>query len=340
MKKKILLFFLLAFTLTFAACKDEPQEEKSLPDTLSDTKLIGFSLGGAGYGTEIECMSSEVVIYKDKKVECIFNNETIYEGTISDENFDRLNEELDFAKLYYLKVRDNDEVLDGSSSHIYFYDKEGNYGKSVGGYMIENKYYNDARQLLCDVVPLSDISACVQHEKRKLEAAEVVHYLALEYSSNPNVYLVDTFESVEYNPERPAIVAMVDLDGDGIDEMLFSPWGRDYWNVHTTNVWDWEESYVGIIDFFDPETGLMFGGRVGVMGGETAEYKMENGKLAIINKYFLECSPEEENWYISIKRIDADGNETELSIDEYSAVLAKYETHTIEGGKPFDMADY
>lgn len=142
MKRKILLVILMGMFVFAIGCGIKPRE--------TGTIFCSFSYGGAGFGTKLDCLGSEVFIYTNGRVEMMVDGKRAATTTIKD--MDELTKKIDIDFLLSHEVESDYDVCDGTSSGICIYDKNGEVEKEIGGYMVKDEWYQEYRNALISAV--------------------------------------------------------------------------------------------------------------------------------------------------------------------------------------------
>lgn len=158
MKRKILLVLLMCMLILLVGCGNKPRESGKI--------FCSFSYGGAGFGTRLDCLGSDVFIYSNGKVEMIVDGKCAATTTIED--MDALKGKIDVDYLVSHEVEGDNNVCDGSSSDICLYDKNGELEKRIGGYMVKEEWYHEYRDTLITAVGEEWLSESLESYKESL----------------------------------------------------------------------------------------------------------------------------------------------------------------------------
>ena len=331
------LILLMCVVFSLAACADIPagdgitkglaekvDNDKEIPE-LSSNILIGFNAGGEGYGTEIDCMSATVMVMKNQSVKVEFMDKIIYEAQIPAESYDNIEKGLNFNKLYYLEVESDPGVLDGSTSCLFFYGPDDEMINTIGAYEPITKAFREARSLLSSNLPMDEITKVVADTKSAYQTYQV-------YSEYVRMYMIGTTEfalegadgePAVYTEDAPGYFKLMDIDSDGIPELLMSPTGESSWSVRGgAYMYSWDRALLGVIDRIDSSTGEML-----VISSEenittASVYKMENKAFTCQYRYTLEGDLESDNCIIHY--IGTDETEIETDVDTYKADIERF----------------
>ncbi len=131
---------LMSFMLT--ACIKTPDElppqEKKKTSEYSENILLSINQGAAGWGTIYDCMDAEIFIYKDKSVRVMVyepEEAELMSFELSEEEYEKILQLAEPSKVAKLKVKNDNDVCDGSSYHIALYDSNDERVVYKGGYM-------------------------------------------------------------------------------------------------------------------------------------------------------------------------------------------------------------
>lgn len=155
--RKCLRFLLMCMFLMLGLCacnivKDDDREDKKSKKErkekdieYSDNILLSINYGAAGFGTIADCTDAEMYVYTNGtfRVAMYINGMERELGVfhLSDEDFEAIQELADRDEIYDLKVKENLDVCDGSSTHIILYDEDDEQLIYKGGYMPEGKQF-------------------------------------------------------------------------------------------------------------------------------------------------------------------------------------------------------
>ena len=339
--KKFVLILMCICVFSLCACADTPagsglipggsskEDVRVLPE-LSENILIGFDWDDGGFGTEIESTPAIVKVYKDKRVTAEFMDNLIYEGTIDDSSYSNIESGLDLKKLYFLEVEPDTEVLDGFSEHIFFYGPDDAIIKTNGAYMPKTEAFNLARQILTDNLPMASIDEAVSNIKSAMEVKFVyADYLRMYMTGGEDFYLVGSLEAVTYD-ENYCVFYTDDLDGDGIIELMMSPYGYERWTVRNyKNSYNWDKSVVGVFDCYNPDTKEFFYSVID-LGGRAQVMRYENGEFVTVRSYYIE---EEDIVNVEEGLVDvseSDGSEYQISYEEFMAIYEDFHRYELK----------
>ena len=184
--KKFTIYISVLIALMMAGCsqnveKSEMQGEGifNIGPEFSEEYLVGLDYGGMGWGTiyqtidarVIICTNHDVLIYmptdidinaREKSLELV---ETL---TLTDEQYENIENSLDRKKLYKLIVISNSQICDGDNYTLYLYDKEQNIAKSCGGYMPITKKFWDIYDAIIENIPTEKILEIRDSQIKKL----------------------------------------------------------------------------------------------------------------------------------------------------------------------------
>ncbi|MBO7599641.1 MAG: hypothetical protein J6S95_00630 [Lachnospiraceae bacterium] len=339
--KKFVLILMCICVFSLCACADTPagsglipggsskEDVRVLPE-LSENILIGFDWDDGGFGTEIESTPAIVKVYKDKRVTAEFMDNLIYEGTIDDSSYSNIESGLDLKKLYFLEVEPDTEVLDGFSEHVFFYGPDDAIIKTNGAYMPKTEAFNLARQILTDNLPMASIDEAVSNIKSAMEVKFVyADYLRMYMTGGEDFYLVGSLEAVTYD-ENYCVFYTDDLDGDGIIELMMSPYGYERWTVRNyKNSYNWDKSVVGVFDCYNPDTKEFFYSVID-LGGRAQVMRYENGEFVTVRSYYIE---EEDIVNVEEGLVDvseSDGSEYQISYEEFMAIYEDFHRYELK----------
>lgn len=136
--------------------KDEDDEDK-YADTpeLSEKIFIGYEYS-VFPPTEAEYLAGYIYIYTDRHIVGLIEDEPIYEGTITEEQYKNIAT-IDRKKLYNLKVESSENTMDGSSYYLRLFGADGRILRDVGGYEPTTKYFNKCRSIIYENLPMDEI---------------------------------------------------------------------------------------------------------------------------------------------------------------------------------------
>lgn len=133
---------LLLMSFMLAACGEtpdkEPPQEKKKTSEYSENILLSLNQGAAGWGTIYDCMDAEIFIYKDKSVRVMVyepEETELMSFELSEEEYEKILQLAEPSKVAKLKVKNDNDVCDGSSYHIALYDSNDERVVYKGGYM-------------------------------------------------------------------------------------------------------------------------------------------------------------------------------------------------------------
>ncbi len=139
---------LLVISFLLSACKKTPDdlkpEVKEKNTEYSENILLSINQGAPGYGTEIDCIDAEVFIYTDGSVKAMvyYPEETeLMSFKLTEEENEKVMQIGEPSKVAKLKVRNDNDVCDGSSYHIALYDRNDERVVYKGGYMPVGKKF-------------------------------------------------------------------------------------------------------------------------------------------------------------------------------------------------------
>ncbi len=163
MKRKVFILLIVLVMVFSAGCQktdriedrdkeiQNGKEETVIPE-FSSEYLIGIDYGGAGWGEYFDCLGAEVIICTDHSVQIymptkVENHSVIERGLIatlslSDEQYEKIEKAVDREKLFTLDPEPDQSVLDGYSRYLILYDTDQQLLKQCGGYMPQNKVFN------------------------------------------------------------------------------------------------------------------------------------------------------------------------------------------------------
>lgn len=146
----------------------KPPEEPFDESKLSDEYLVGFD-----YFTGDFLEYAPTVIAKvryDGRLEVEFDRKLsngedytdIRYFDLSEEQYENIEEAINLKKLYKLDPEEADpaETMDGGSSWLIIYDKDGNVYKACGGFCPHNRDFNDMRRAIYDNLPFEFVDYC------------------------------------------------------------------------------------------------------------------------------------------------------------------------------------
>ncbi|MCQ2528879.1 MAG: hypothetical protein MJ108_07165 [Saccharofermentans sp.] len=152
--------------------KDKKTAVTAMEDMYSDEILVGYSLSGAGYGTEYECLSATVKIYKNRTVTVTMNmegNPEAGEFQILEKDYEKLEKIINPDEIANLEVEEQMEVCDGNCNYLYVYDKDNN-TISVGGYMPEGERFWEIHSEIREILKPYDVGQYKADYIAKLES--------------------------------------------------------------------------------------------------------------------------------------------------------------------------
>ena len=136
--------------------KDKDDEDK-YADTpeLSDKIFIGYDYAVIP-PTEAGYLGGYIYIYTDGRIVGLLEDEPIYEGTITEEQYNNIAT-IDRKKLYNLEIETSENTMDGSSYYLRLFGADGQILKDVGGYEPTTKYFNKCRSIIYENLPMDEI---------------------------------------------------------------------------------------------------------------------------------------------------------------------------------------
>lgn len=168
---------LMSFILT--ACIKTPDElppqEKKKTSEYSDNILLSINQGAAGWGTIYDCMDAEIFIYKDKSVRVMVyepEETELMSFELSEEEYEKILQLAEPSKVAKLKVKNDNDVCDGSSYHIALYDRNDERVVYKGGYMPIGKKFWETYDGIKEVLEPYDIYAKLEEYRTMLEELE------------------------------------------------------------------------------------------------------------------------------------------------------------------------
>lgn len=149
----------LIISLALSACKkapdEEPPQENKKVTEYSENILLSLNQGAAGWGTIYDCMDAEIFIYKDGTVRAMVyepEETELMTFKLTEEEYEKILQIAEPSKVAKLKVKNDNDVCDGSSYHIALYDKNDERVVYKGGYMpVGKKFwetYNGIKEIL------------------------------------------------------------------------------------------------------------------------------------------------------------------------------------------------
>jgi len=153
------LLVLLMILLGVTACGNEKEGLQ-----FSENILVSFNHGAPGFGTIEDCVDAEIFIYTDRtvKVMVYYPEELeIASFAITEEEYEALAQLAASEKISRLKVKENQDVCDGSSYHIRLYGLDDSSILTKGGYMPEGKTFWEVYDGMKAVLEPYNISAYV-----------------------------------------------------------------------------------------------------------------------------------------------------------------------------------
>lgn len=144
-----------------------------------------------------------------------------------------------------------------------------------------------------------------------------------EYMNNSNFMLIKDWESHPWNSN--CAFALVDLNNDGIEELLMEPYGEVGKEMYAFSVFtghdNFSDAYAGVADSFGATEGMLYCLDGGDLGGCFYAYKLVNNKFDLVYEYEYDSKDGED--FVTIWRVDnvAEGNEPDKSImshDEFN----------------------
>lgn len=192
--KKIRLIFMFFIMMMLMACTgkepiegddDEKEVKKEKEDIrFSDEYLVGFDYGGSSWGEFYECISARVIICTNKDVliymptsESVHTNsrelELIDTLTLTGKQYENIEKGINRKKLYWMKIRSDDSVCDGSSYFLILYDKNEEILKACGAYEPKSKKFWEMYSAVLDNVPTEEIMTIRNEYVEKLRNADM-----------------------------------------------------------------------------------------------------------------------------------------------------------------------
>lgn len=207
--RRRLCFFLLWSLLILGLCAcgtekedddrddkaDKKQKEKSVE--YSDNILISLNYGAAGFGTIAECTDAEMYVCTDGTVRV-----TMYIGgeetelgafLLDDGDFEKIQEIADRDKIYDLKVKENRDVCDGSSTHMTLYNEDDEVLITKGGYMPEGKKFWEIYRGIREILVTYDVARLVEGGRSAIDFYDAGGEVDLEAFAEENDMLLRTW---------------------------------------------------------------------------------------------------------------------------------------------------
>lgn len=177
--------------------KKDKKERKEKEIEYSDNILLSLNYGAAGFGTIADCTDAEMYVYTDGtvRVTMYINGEDTELGAflLTDEDFEAIEKIADRDEIYDLKVKENEDVCDGNSTHIILYDEDDERLIYKGGYMPEGKkfweIYNGIREILVSY----DVARLVEGGRTMVDFYDGGGVVDLEAFAQDNALLLNTW---------------------------------------------------------------------------------------------------------------------------------------------------
>lgn len=314
--QRVVLRIVLCFVTVFVWMGNTPgfSLDDLKPIEYSSNILLSLNNGAAGFGSEAECTDATIMIFKDKTIRVYMDTEDRPEIaclTISDEDYEKLEEIGNPHKIRSLLVSDNFAVLDGSTFYIALYDENDEMAIFKGGYMPSGKRFNETYQAIKDILEPYGIDETVDIYREYMEkgwltengllekkpanelldlfvAGEIPAYYGENYEDSFYItnIMLDEEDAFSYH-----VGERVDLDNDGEDELVLDGvYGGMFLNVRDGKVFvltqgdgtSWMLSYTT----FDEKTwvvhyDIMHAGRV------LYNFTLYDGKGQIVDEFDL-----------------------------------------------------
>ncbi len=139
MRKLLGTFLVILILLSVTACTPVGEELQ-----LSENILVSINHGAPGFGTIEECVDAEIFVHTDRTVKVVADYPEAVEiasFAITEEEYVEIAKMATPKKISRMKVKENQDVCDGSSYHIRLYDLNDEKGIAKGGYMPEGKKF-------------------------------------------------------------------------------------------------------------------------------------------------------------------------------------------------------
>lgn len=227
-KRKILGSVLIIILLIMVGCNGE---EKAENIKFSKNILLSINNGAPGFGTVEDCIDAEIFIYADRTVSVVVYHPAeleIASFEMTAEDYAALQKIAVPEKIRKLKVKNDEDVCDGSSYHISLYDEQDERVCYKGGYMpVGEKFweiYNGIKKILepyciSDIVEeyresvrsgnVNDANMTDAEREKLAEYAEIADLLAGEWICESQSAYIKIYPSGE-NLGRYKIDIMAD----------------------------------------------------------------------------------------------------------------------------------
>ncbi len=181
------------YTLLFVLITGCGKDKEEVPDQagkepaknaiqdFSSEYFAGVSFTKSGWGEFYDCLNVTVIICTNHEVlinmptkldgQEVIESGTIKTLTLTDEQYSNIENGIDRQKLAELDPESDNDVMDGSSSYIYLYDKDQNV-IICGGYMPTNEDFIRMRKVIMDNIPIDEITEAREAQIEKLRNAD------------------------------------------------------------------------------------------------------------------------------------------------------------------------
>lgn len=161
---------------TEASEDKEKHKKKKAKDEDVDTPEFSEKIFiGASYNaipsSESGIAPGYIYIYTDKSIVGLVNEEPVYSGTLTDEQYENISE-INRKKLYNTEVKEGQGIFDGESYYLRLFGTDGQIVKELGAYEPDSKYFNSCRSIIFENLPLDEISDCFYEKIMELSEAE------------------------------------------------------------------------------------------------------------------------------------------------------------------------
>ena len=172
-KSKILGSILIILLLVMTGCNGE---EKAENIKFSKNILLSINNGAPGFGTVEDCIDAEIFIYTDRTVSVVVYHPAeleIASFEMTAEDNAALQEIAVPEKIRKLKVKNDEDVCDGSSYHISLYDEQDERVCYKGGYMPVGEKFWEVYNGIKEILELYDISDIVEEYRESVRNGNI-----------------------------------------------------------------------------------------------------------------------------------------------------------------------
>ena len=153
----------------------------------SNNVLVSFDYGGMGWGEYYDCISADVMVMRDGRVQVYVEEALAGEKTLTPEEYEILEQGIDLPLLYTIVVEEDINVCDGDSAYLYLYGEDDSIIKRVGGYEPQSTEFWAARKLLVSTIDsawLQEMRNIGVDALKKAEQPKFNHLAVLDVANN------------------------------------------------------------------------------------------------------------------------------------------------------------